>query len=175
MNLLGRNMPKIRFKPSCIALATLLAACGDNSGSSNTAAAGCAAFSPLLTVLGSNGAQTSFPAGSTVTLQMQITNDSAQSQTVTQNTGCSGTVLFSISNASGQAVWTSVLPCNAIGVQSYTYAPGQTQVISAQWQQTDNEGASSGSSAPSGQYAVSASYATEQCPTLTGSASLQIQ
>ena len=153
----------------------LLAACGDNSGSSNTPAGDCAAFSSLLTVLGSNGAQTNFPAGSSVTLQMQITNNSAQPQTVTQETGCSGTVIFGINNASGQAVWTSVLPCNAVGVQPYTYAPGQTQVISVQWQQTENESGSDGSAAPSGQYAVSATYGTQQCPTLTGSASLQIQ
>jgi hypothetical protein len=153
-----------------IGAAMSLAGCGGSNDGSQ--AVGCSAFTSALTILGPDGPQSSFAPGATVTLQLQITNTSAYAQTVTEVAGCYTPDIFYIDDSAGQEIYYTEQNCYTIASQSYTYQPGQTQTFTVQWQQTENQ---TSTAAPAGDYTVYGQYSTEQCPTLTSSAGLEIQ
>jgi hypothetical protein len=137
----------------------------------------CSDFSTVLVTTGSLGSASTFSTGTPITLQMQVTNISDQDQTLTEEFNCGG-LPFTVVDVSGKSVYINPDPrlaCPTM-LSPYHFAPGQTQTLSAVWNQTTNNGAQ----VPAGRYSVTATLPTTECNSATGnslsqSADFQIQ
>ena len=163
-------MKHLHVHVGVLLLAGLTAGAGCSSHAQSTSDS-CGNFSSLFSLADASGQTVgsySFFAGDPITLFMQITNNSADPQSVEFITTC--TVVFNVTNAAGALVYYG--PQQACGQVAgpETFAGGVNLAFAAQWTQA----LSDGSPAPAGQYTVNAT--TNFCnATLAKSVNFSIQ
>lgn len=125
----------------------------------------CNDFNVALVTTDSLGSASTFSVGTPITLQMQVTNLSDQDQTLTEEFNCGG-LPFTIYDALGNSVFIHPDPrlaCPTV-LSPYHFAPGQTQTLTAVWNQTTNNG----TQVPTGKYSVTATLSTAECNGVSG-------
>ncbi|MGQ0698321.1 MAG: BsuPI-related putative proteinase inhibitor [Panacagrimonas sp.] len=138
--------------PAYVFCVVALSACSDddrNSGSGNGGL--CSPFTSTLAIKDRmNQVVSTFSAGEIISFEARVTNGSTSAQTLTTRNACAQ-VGFEASNSSAQIVWGSNdgITCGAALID-VTYAPGETKVYTAQWDQE----LQNNTQAPVGQYSV---------------------
>jgi hypothetical protein len=168
----GRDFVKVIHVAAIVgATFSMLSACSGNGSNNSTP---CNTFSSSFTIKDRMGqAVSTFTAGETITFESRVTNTSDTSKTLTISAGCNQ-INFEAVNSSNQSVWasdcgpTSLCSC---ATNMFSYAPGETKIITADWNQQQQNGTQT----PLGQYTANALDATQCSPELNKSAVFGIQ